>query len=136
MQFLKLSYKMQKILISRTKKVKVTVQSLLFILIFNLKLFSVSTTWDISEHTLYHSVLYSLAGMLCMQVKHVTLSPVSKVRQITKGNKNEHIFYRIMLFFSFFLLSKPELLKLFHYFIFIFHWKASKGPIMFTWAFK
>lgn len=126
MQFLKLSYKMQKkILISRTKKVKVTVQSLLFILIFNLKLFSVLTTWDIAEHTSYHSVLYSLAGMLCMQVKHVALSPCSQQSQADnyklKGNKNKHIFYRIMLFFSFFLLLKPELLKLFHYFIFIFH---------------
>lgn len=53
----------------------------IFILIFNLKLFSVLTTWDIAEHTSYHSVLYSLAGMLCMQVKHVTLSPCRQQSQ-------------------------------------------------------
>lgn len=127
MQFLKLSYKMQKILISRTKKVKVTVQSLLFILIFNLKLFSVSTTWDISEHTLYHSVLYSLAGMLCMQVKHVALSPVSKVRQITKANKNEHIFYRIMLFSPSFYYQNQNCWNFFIILSLFFTEKPAKG---------
>lgn len=125
MQFLKLSYKMQKILISRTKKVKVTVQSLLFILIFNLKLFSVSTTWDISEHTLYHSVLYSLAGMLCMQVKHVTLSPVSKVRQILKEIKTNTFFIESCFFLLLFII-KTRIAETFSLFYLYFSLKSQQ----------
>lgn len=125
MQFLKLSYKMQKILISRTKKVKGTVQSLLFILIFNLKLFSVSTTWDISEHTLYHSVLYSLAGMLCMQVKHVTLSPVSKVRQILKEIKTNTFFIESCFFLLLFII-KTRIAETFSLFYLYFSLKSQQ----------
>lgn len=131
MQFLKLSYKMQKILISRTKKVKVTVQSLLFILILNLKLFSVLTTWDIAEHTSYHSVLYSLAGMLCMQVKHVALSPCSQQSQADnyklKGNKNKHIFYRIMLFSPSFYYQNQNCWNFFIILSLFFTEKPAKG---------
>lgn len=116
---------MQKILISRTKKVKVTVQSLLFILIFNLKLFSVSTTWDISEHTLYHSVLYSLAGMLCMQVKHVTLSPVSKVRQILKEIKTNTFFIESCFFLLLFII-KTRIAETFSLFYLYFSLKSQQ----------
>lgn len=98
--------------------------------IFNMKLFSVLTTWDIAEQTSYHSVLLMSLGWHVMYDSKTRYSVCHQSaqtdRQINKWNKNKHVFFIESCFFPLLFIIKTRITETFSILYLYFSLKSQQ----------